>query len=78
MMVIEGRSCSISIVVRSAASGFTPLTAACRKGADDRAQGRRGMTLEEATASVLATCGATHRWEEGALVVGIRDSQLSP
>ena len=30
-----------------------------------------GMTLEEATASVLATCGATHRWDEGALVVGV-------
>jgi ferric-dicitrate binding protein FerR (iron transport regulator) len=29
-----------------------------------------GMTLEEAAASVLATCGATPRWEEGALVVG--------
>jgi ferric-dicitrate binding protein FerR (iron transport regulator) len=29
-----------------------------------------GMTLDEATASVLATCGATPRWEEDALVVG--------
>jgi FecR-like protein len=29
-----------------------------------------GMTLEEATTSVLATCGATHQWDEGALVVG--------
>ena len=29
-----------------------------------------GMTLGQATTSVLATCGATHRWEDGALVVG--------
>jgi len=29
-----------------------------------------GMTLEQATTSVLATCGATHRWDEGALVIG--------
>ena len=29
-----------------------------------------GMTIEQATTSVLATCGATHRWDEGALVVG--------
>jgi ferric-dicitrate binding protein FerR (iron transport regulator) len=29
-----------------------------------------GMTLDEATASVLATCGLTHRWEGGALLVG--------
>lgn len=28
-----------------------------------------GMTLEQAATSVLATCGATHRWDEGALVV---------
>ena len=29
-----------------------------------------GMTLEQATTSVLATCGATHQWDEGTLVVG--------
>jgi len=29
-----------------------------------------GMTLEQATASVLATCGMSHRWDDGALVVG--------
>lgn len=29
-----------------------------------------GMTLDEATTSVLATCGLSHRWENGALVVG--------
>jgi ferric-dicitrate binding protein FerR (iron transport regulator) len=31
-----------------------------------------GMTLEQATASVLATCGAVHRWDNDALVVGGR------
>jgi ferric-dicitrate binding protein FerR (iron transport regulator) len=29
-----------------------------------------GMTLEQALTSVLPTCGMTHRWEPGALVVG--------
>jgi hypothetical protein len=29
-----------------------------------------GMTLQQATASVLATCGMIHRWDDGALVVG--------
>ena len=29
-----------------------------------------GMTLEQAMASVLATCGATHRWDDGTLVIG--------
>ncbi len=29
-----------------------------------------GMTLEQATTSVLATCGLSHRWENGALLVG--------
>ncbi len=29
-----------------------------------------GMTLEQATSSVLTTCGLTHRWENGVLVVG--------
>jgi hypothetical protein len=37
-----------------------------------------GMTLEEATASVLATCGLTHRWERGTLFVGSHPEGLLP
>jgi ferric-dicitrate binding protein FerR (iron transport regulator) len=74
MMEIEGRSLLdfLEWVVRERGVRLQFTDAAlARRAPEIVLKGSiAGMTLEQATASVLATCGAIHRWDDGALVVG--------
>ena len=74
MMEIEGRSLldfldwvarERGATLRFADASFAPKAPAIvLKGSI------AGMTLDQATTSVLATCGLSHRWENGTLFVG--------
>jgi ferric-dicitrate binding protein FerR (iron transport regulator) len=74
MMEIEGRSLldflEWAVRERGVRLQFSDAGLAGRAPAIVLKGSIAGMTVEQATASVLATCGAIHRWDGGALVVG--------